>query len=154
MALCFPLKYRYKRSRQTLEGIDESTRFKERSQRSRIGILPEPGCPPDGGDPFPEGGQDTEKYHVAPLSDEFYDDIAQQEVDALPEPAPEDAPRPRDTPRVYVDALGRPYPIDDWGNIIRKTSRPFGVPPKLWNNASKTQRTQFREAFEWGSTPS
>ena len=40
----------------------------------------------------------------------------------------------------YVDKLGRVYPVDVFGNIIRKTGRPFGVTTKQWTSASRKQK--------------
>ena len=51
---------------------------------------------------------------------------------ATEEPALPAAPeRPPDM--MYVGKLGRPSPVDQYGTIIRKTCRPFGVAPEQWN---------------------
>ena len=57
----------------------------------------------------------------------------------------EEAPVP---PAAYVDKLGRVYPVDRYGNILRKTCRPFGVSTQQWKSASKQQKQEIVEAFE------
>ena len=42
----------------------------------------------------------------------------------IPEPPTEEGANRK----VWIDTLGRAYPIDDYGNIVRKTSKPFGAP--------------------------
>ena len=48
----------------------------------------------------------------------------------------------------YVDKLGRVYPVDVFGNILRKTCRPFGVTTEQWTKASRKQKKEYVEAFE------
>ena len=43
----------------------------------------------------------------------------------------------RSSPDHYVDARGRVYKLDSYGNIIRKTNRPYGVPQKDWKKAKR-----------------
>ena len=40
----------------------------------------------------------------------------------------------------YVDKLGRVYPVDVFGNILRKTCRPFGVTTEQWKAASRKKK--------------
>ena len=42
--------------------------------------------------------------------------------------------------KYWKDTLGRMYPVDGLGNIIRKTNKPFGVPKQMWLEASKNKR--------------
>merc|ERR1712242_534881 len=51
-------------------------------------------------------------------------------------------------PSACVDSLGRVYPVDSYGNILRKTCRPFGVSTQQWKSASKKQKNEIVEAFE------
>merc|ERR1712242_343430 len=51
-------------------------------------------------------------------------------------------------PSACVDSLGRVYPVDSYGNILRKTCRPFGVSTQQWKSASKKQKKEIVEAFE------
>ena len=50
-------------------------------------------------------------------------------------------------PSAYIDKLGRVYPVDTYGSILRKTSRPFGVTTEQWTKASRKQKTEYVEAF-------
>eukprot|EP00974_Lingulodinium_polyedra_P103108 9981063-Lingulodinium_polyedra.AAC.1 len=75
------------------------------------------------------------------------DDAMLQEL--LPEALrPVGEPQPPVPPSSYVDKLGRVYPVDSYGHIIRKTCRPFGVTVDMWKKASKKQKKEIVEAFE------
>ena len=52
-----------------------------------------------------------------------------------------------DAPKYWIDTLGRPYPLDQYGNIVRTSNRPYGVPKEDWKKASKAMRRRYRAAF-------
>ena len=45
-------------------------------------------------------------------------------------------------PTAFVDKLGRVYPVDAFGCILRKTCRPFGVATEQWKSASRKQKKE------------
>ena len=88
----------------------------------------------DAGGVVSDTAQDPPAAHGPPLG-------APQAVvpDEGPSAAPPD-PAPAVTPARFVtDALGRRYPVDEFGFRIRKSTRPPGFPSEIWNtfNADK-----------------
>lgn len=51
-------------------------------------------------------------------------------------------------PDHYVDSQGKVYKLDSFGNILRKTNKPFGVTTQEWKNATPKQKRDFRIAFK------
>ena len=107
---CFPLKAPYDQANLTLAGREASQRL-------------------DGGDPLappPEALPDPE---VRPPA-------------FAPPPHPDSTPSGAvDPPRaVRVDSLGRRYPVDEYGDVIRKSTRPKGVPSAAWNTLTPKQK--------------
>ena len=59
------------------------------------------------------------------------------------------APDPRSLPPVVVpevlhryvtDSLGRRYAVDEFGFRVRKSSRPPGIPPEVWNSLNAERK--------------
>ena len=119
---CFPLKKRYAESNITLEGVEQS--FKD-------------------SDPFrpPEADQPQEKegpqFGAPDNWLEPFDPSAESGASDVGEPPTLETPPKMSS---YVDKLGRVYPVDTFGNILRKTCRPFGVTTEPWKSASRTQK--------------
>ncbi len=130
--IAFPLKERYDRDAGSLEGIANSSHFKDDQHQ---GLLPEPKAREH--DPL-IGVQ----HALAPF-DARAEDNQQPPPEVVEPPAP-----PVVQPRVWIDTLGRAYPVDHFGNIMRKTNKPFGVPTAMWTKASQKQRQEMREAFK------
>ena len=138
----FPLKKRYDESNNTLEGI-------ERSMREN--------------DPFRSPEPEEDEGPTFGASDDWlepFDPTAESGADEEAEPSTHSAGSGADVgelhkdkeapvhPSAYVDSLGRVYPVDSYGNILRKTCRPFGVTSQQWKSASKRQKKEIVEAFE------
>ena len=58
------------------------------------------------------------------------------------EPVANSDPQPKMS--AYVDSLGRVYPVDTYGNIIRKTCRPFGVATEQWKKGQPEAEERVR----------
>ena len=127
----FPLKKRYDESNITLEGveraIDESDPFRSPELEEARG--PQFGASKDWLKPFdPDAESGAEKDGTPPLHS------AESGADAGHEPGGSEV---LVKSSAYVDKLGRVYPVDSYGNSLRKTCRPFGVTTQEWTSASK-----------------
>ena len=120
--LCFPLKERYNVNSSTLDGRELSLRVQEPpmdDQEDAGGDVPVTaegpalGAPPD----------------VVP-------DVAPPA--ALPAPAPAGEPD-----RFVADALGRRYPVDEFGLRVCRSPRPLGTPLEIWNTLSAEKKKAF-----------
>ena len=117
-SLCFPLKERYDFHSLTLDGRELSLRLQE----------PPMGDQEDAGGDVPV----TAEGPVLGAPPDVVPDVAP--------PAAPPAPVPAGEPdRFMADALGRRYPVDEFGFRIRRSSRPPGISPEIWNtlNAEK-----------------
>ncbi len=63
-------------------------------------------------------------------------DYFDHEKELGPEKPVVDPPPPVAEMKFWTDTLGRQYPLDAYGNIIRNTTKPFGVPTPMWSAAS------------------
>ena len=137
----FPLKKRYDESNNTLEGIERSMQESDpfRSPERDTTEGPTFGASDDWLKPFDPSAESDAVEEVTPV------DSAGSGADVGELHKGEEAPVP---PAAYVDKLGRVYPVDRYGNILRKTCRPFGVSTQQWKSASKKQKKEIVEAFE------
>ena len=71
--------------------------------------------------------------------------------DIVEDDRPSADPVPTDSPvqRFATDALGRKYPVDEFGfRIFRKGSRPKGYPPEEWNRLNAAEKRKRKREFE------
>ena len=121
----FPLKKRYDESNITLEGVEAEM---------------------DHHNPHDPPADDPQEDHSGPVfgaSDNWltpFDPSAETGVPEKPDETEQPKPKEGPSPSAYIDKLGRVYPVDVYGNIIRNTGRPFGVSTEQWTKASRHQR--------------
>ena len=138
--ICFPLKPAYDRANLTLDGrqsssnhwkydsfgVPETCQFSEADASAAA----EPGSeasPAVGGDgeASPVGLGTPEPVTPAPAS---------------PEVVREKTRHPAATDNIFVDAIGRVFPADEFGNKIMLTARPLDIPSAAWNAMSKDRQ--------------
>ena len=152
----FPLKGRYDRDNITLDGIEASTHGKE------WGELPEAeqsqSKDPSGDALGSVVGVEKSAVLTGPSMALNLEPFVPEpeELYIAPPPIPQTSDdlvasnlieKRADAPKYWIDTLGRPYPLDQYGNIIRKSNRPYGVSREDWEKASRAMRKRYREAF-------
>ena len=134
-----PLKERYVESNITLEGIERSIResgpFRSPEQEENRG--PQFGASDDWLKPFdPDAESGAEKDGTPPLHS------AESGADAGHEPGGSEV---LVKSSAYVDKLGRVYPVDSYGNILRKNLSSFwGDHPGMEIGEQKAKERNYR----------
>ena len=154
----FPLKRRYDESNITLEGVEaqlahhdpHAPLFVEPSGGAEGPVF---GAPDNWLDPFDPSAEDSAP-ETDPSSAGIGASSAARPSAGIGAPLPSEGPDPERKeeekgalPTACIDSLGRVYPIDVYGNIIRKTRRPYGAPAEEWANASSNHKKHVYRSF-------